>query len=91
MNIVKYISGDFPGSPEAKTPCSQYKRLGLIPDQGSRSLMPKLRVFMQQLKILLAAKRPSRAKTNYFKKETSEKQVKCVHDHCYYKISIINT
>lgn len=66
MNIVKYISGDFPGSPEAKTPCSQYRRLGLIPDQGSRSLMPKLRVFMRQLKILLAAKKTQQSKNKLF-------------------------
>ena len=44
---------DFPGGPEAKT--LNPGGPGLIPDQGTRSYMPQVRVCMSQLKILHAA------------------------------------
>ena len=37
--IISYK--DFPGGPVAKTPCSQFRNLGLIPGQGTRFHMPQ--------------------------------------------------
>ena len=41
---------DFFGGPVAKTLNSQFRSLGLIPGQGTRSRMPRLRVLMPKLK-----------------------------------------
>ena len=37
------VGGYFPGSPVAKTPCSQFRGLSSIPGQGTRFYMPQLR------------------------------------------------
>ena len=42
---------DFPGGPVAKTPCPLCRGQGLIPGQGTRSHMLKLRAHKPQLKI----------------------------------------
>ena len=39
-----YCYGDVPDGPVAKTPYPQCRGLGSIPGQGTRSLMPQLRV-----------------------------------------------
>ena len=49
------ISTDIRGGPVGKTLCSSAGGLGLIPGQGIKSHMLKLRVHMQQLKILCVA------------------------------------
>ena len=40
---IKKKKGDFSGGPVAKTPCSQWRGLVLIPDQGAESPMPQLK------------------------------------------------
>ena len=54
---IKIHCWDFPGGPVANIPCSHRRARGpsLIPGQGTRSHLPKLRVCMPQLKILYAA------------------------------------
>ena len=62
-SVLKKNEG-FPGGPVApNTTPSQCWGPGEIPDEGTRSHMPKLKVFMPQLKILLATQlSPSTAK-----------------------------
>ena len=48
IHILEYYlsikkNGDFPGGPMLKTPHSQCRGSGSIPDQGTRSHMPQLR------------------------------------------------
>ena len=50
-----YCYGDVPDGPVAKTPYPQWRGLGSIPGQGTRSLMPQLRVHKPSLKIPHAA------------------------------------
>ena len=64
---LKYILGTSPGSPVAKTLCSQCGGPGLISCQGTRSHMP-------QLKILHAATKTQHSQVNkYFKKYSYSK------------------
>ena len=49
LNAVKIRSGDFPGGPVAKTPCSQCWGPGFSPWSGTSSLIPQLRVCMTQV------------------------------------------
>jgi len=48
----------------AKTPHSQWRRLGSFPDQGTRSHMPQPRVHMLQLKIPCAASKTQHGQIN---------------------------
>ena len=42
--ILNHYTGDFPGGPLVKIPRSQCRGPGLIPGQGTRSLMPQLKI-----------------------------------------------
>jgi len=44
VGIKNLNSGDFPGGPVAKTPCSQCKVRQLIPGQATRSNVPQLKI-----------------------------------------------
>ena len=56
------LGKDFPGGPVAKTPHSQWRGPFLI--QGTRFLMPQLRVRMPKLKIPRAAAKTRPSQTN---------------------------
>ena len=49
--LKKLSLGDFPGSPVLGLWAPIAVGLGLIPDQGTRSCKPQLRIYMLQLKI----------------------------------------
>ena len=65
----------------AKTWHSQYRGLGSIPGQGTRSHMPELRVQMPKLKILYATTKTMHSPINkyfFFKKEGSGGRQDCI-------------
>ena len=47
---VERVLGDFPDGPVAKSSRSPCRGPGSMPGQGTRSLMPQLRVCLSQLK-----------------------------------------
>ena len=65
VGIKNLNSGDFPGGPVAKTPCSQCKVRQLIPAQATRSNVP-------QLKIPRVAKKTWHSQINTFLKRERE-------------------
>ena len=70
---------DFPGGPVAKTPCPLCRGQGLIPGQGTRSHMLKLRAHKPQLKIPCATTKTlcsQRKRDNFWSSEGIIKKVK---------------